>query len=77
MKYKEAINLKRAVFKSLCGVYPETFIKMIEIVTESQKHRQKQGRPPKISIEDQIMLTLEYLREYRTYFHIAQDFCLD
>jgi hypothetical protein len=73
MKYKEAINLNRAAFKRLCGVYPETFIKLIQVVTQSQKHRQKQGRPPKISIEDQIMLTLEYLREYRTYFHIAQD----
>jgi hypothetical protein len=73
MKYEEAVKLKRAVFKRLCGVYPETFVKMIEIVTENQKNRQKPGRPPKIPIEDQIMLTLEYLREYRTYFHIAQD----
>jgi len=25
-----------------------------------------------LSLEDQVLMTLEYLREYRTYFHIAQ-----
>lgn len=32
----------------------------------------KPGRPSKLSLEDQVLMTLEYLREYRTYFHIAQ-----
>ena len=31
------------------------------------------GRPAKLSIEDQILVALEYWREYRTYFHIATD----
>ena len=30
------------------------------------------GGQPKLSIEDQLLITLEYWREYRTYFHIAQ-----
>lgn len=30
------------------------------------------GRPSKLTTEDQVLMTLEYLREYRTYFHIAQ-----
>jgi hypothetical protein len=34
--------------------------------------RIKPGRPPKLSVEDQVLMTLEYWREYRTYFHIAK-----
>ncbi len=30
------------------------------------------GRPMKLSYEDQILMTLEYLREYRTYFSLGQ-----
>ncbi len=29
---------------------------------------------PKLSIEDQLLATLEYLREYRTYAHIAASY---
>lgn len=34
----------------------------------------KAGRHEKLSKEDQILVALEYWREYRTYFHIATDF---
>lgn len=30
------------------------------------------GRPSKLSVEDQVLMSLEYWREYRTYFHIGQ-----
>src|SRR6185312_11624404 len=32
------------------------------------------GRKNKLSIEDQLLMTLEYIREYRTYFHISQSY---
>ncbi|WP_197710996.1 helix-turn-helix domain-containing protein, partial [Acinetobacter baumannii] len=32
------------------------------------------GRPPKLSIEDQILLGLSYWREYRTLFHVATSY---
>ncbi|GHU82621.1 hypothetical protein AGMMS50284_4800 [Clostridia bacterium] len=31
----------------------------------------KGGPKPKLSLEDMLLATLEYLREYRTYAHIA------
>ena len=31
----------------------------------------KRGPKPKLSIEEQVLVTLEYWREYRTYFHIG------
>jgi len=46
---------------------------MVRIVKSKEKQKKKSGRPPKLRIEDQILLTLQYLREYRTYYHIGQD----
>jgi hypothetical protein len=49
---------------------------MVEILKET-KQAQKQyrgGRVPRLSVEDSLLMTLEYLREYRTYFHIAQGY---
>lgn len=37
----------------------------------------KSGRPSKLSIEDQVLMTLEYWREYRTHFHIGVSWGLD
>jgi hypothetical protein len=36
-----------------------------------RRERLVSGRPAKLVVEDQVLLTLEYLREYRTMFHIA------
>jgi len=52
-------------------VHAETFNQMV-IVMQQAKQQLKPGRPSKLSLEDQVLITLEYLREYRTYFHIAQ-----
>ncbi|MDZ8262664.1 transposase family protein [Nostoc sp. ChiQUE01b] len=58
--------------KRLCGVRPDTFSKMVEVVRSLHRTKQKTGRPGKFSLEDQLLMTLEYWREYRTYFHIGQ-----
>ena len=52
-----------------------TFEKMAEILRKgyAEKHRRR-GRTPKLSIEDLLLATLEYLREYRTYAHIAASY---
>ena len=71
VKDKEAKKLAPNEFKRLSGVDPETFTKMIEIVREHHLSKKVSGRPSKLSLEDQILMTLQYLREYRTYFHIA------
>jgi hypothetical protein len=33
--------------------------------------RSNKGAKPALDIEEQVLVTLEYWREYRTYFHIA------
>lgn len=32
------------------------------------------GRPPKVCLEDQVLLYLGYWREYRTLFHVAASY---
>ena len=50
---------------------------MVEILTIARGHRKaKGGKPNKLSIEDCLLMTLEYLREYLTYFHISQSYGL-
>ncbi len=46
---------------------------MVRLVKYKEKQKKKPGRPTKLIVEDQILLTLQYLREYRTYYHIGLD----
>jgi hypothetical protein len=72
MTYEKVKNLKPEEFKRLCGVHKETFNQMAEVVRSRSQTKLKTGRPGKLSVEDQLLMTLEYWREYRTYFHIGQ-----
>ena len=72
MLYEKLKKLSAANFKRYCGVERRTFEKMCELVREKSTSRFLiNGRPPKLLPEDQILLTLEYWREYRTMFHIG------
>lgn len=78
MKYETIKEYTEKQFRRITGVKRETFEKMVEILQKSyaQKHRRR-GRKPKLSIEEQLLATLEYLREYRTYAHIAASYGID
>ena len=72
MSYEQVKDLSPAEFKRYCGVQPETFHRMVEVVSNHlRKRRRVTGRPTKLAVEDQVLMTLEYWREYRTCFHIA------
>jgi Helix-turn-helix of DDE superfamily endonuclease len=71
MRYKQALTLSSSDFKRLYGVSHETLEKMKEIVLKAKLG--KRGCHSKLSIADQVLLTLQYWREYRTFFHISQD----
>ena len=77
MSYGQVKDLPAAEFKRYCGVQPQTFQKMVEVVSNHlRKKRRVPGRPTKLSVEDQVLMTLEYWREYRTFFHIAKSWGL-
>lgn len=61
-------------FKRLTGVKPETLKVMVEALRRAEETKRKSGRPSKLSIENQVLLTLMYLRENRTYFHIGHTY---
>lgn len=76
MKYEHIKNYQTAKFKQVTGVTPETFNIMIEILREQYTalHKEKRGRHRKLSIEDMLLATLEYYKEYRTFESIAASY---
>ena len=77
MKYDQIKELPYEQFRRLTGVKRKTFEKMIEILREEdQSKKSKGGRKNKLSLENQLLMALEYIREYRTYFHIAKSYAV-
>lgn len=76
MIYEQLSQIKPSAFKRRCGVHPETFKQMTEILRPHLDRRGKRGGQCKLSVEDQLLLVFEYWREYRTQFHIASSWGL-
>lgn len=77
MKYDNMKDYSGTKFRRITGVKRETFAKMVEILSAAQAVvRSKGGPKPSLSIEDMLLATLEYLREYRTFAHIAVSYGL-
>lgn len=75
MKEYSIQEIKPEEFRRLTGVKAATFIQMLEVIEQAlKKKKAKGGRPNKLSIEQMLRMTLEYLREYRTYFHISKSY---
>lgn len=79
MRWKNIKNIKGTQFQRAVGVKRATFAEMVKVIREHIQTTRKiprRCRPSKLSVEDQLLMTLMYLREYRTYFHIAMDYGL-
>jgi transposase len=75
MKYEKIKNYKEEEFRRLSGVKKSTFKKMIGILKEAeQKKKARGGKPNTLTMEDRLLMALEYIREYRTYFHVASSY---
>ena len=71
MRYIKALKRAPSEFKRMYGVTVERFWEMVKAVRDGKLG--SRGSHASLPILDQILLTLQYWREYRTYFHIAQD----
>ena len=72
MKYENIKEYTDEQFRRITGVSRKTFERMLEILLPKLKEKlAKGGRKPKLSLEEMLLATLEYWREYRTYAHIA------
>ncbi|KJV55117.1 IS5 family transposase ISOt6 [Orientia tsutsugamushi] len=75
MKLDQIKELKDEKFRRLTGVRKRTFSKMVDILRKADGlKKSKGGRKNKLNLEEQLLMVLEYLREYRTYFHIGQNY---
>ena len=63
-----------AGFKRYTGIHKATFNGMLEAMQQYEAAKTKSGRPSTLSLEEQIVLSLTYWREYRTLYHISMDF---
>jgi hypothetical protein len=72
MRYSDALEHDDEWFRRLTGIKKSTFQEMLLILTEAHSRKKARGgRPNKLQISEMLMTSLEYLREYRTYFHIG------
>lgn len=75
MRFEKIKHLKDDSFRRLTGVKRKTFDKMVEILNIARLGRKlRGGKPNKLCLDDSLLMALEYLREYRTYFHISKSY---
>lgn len=75
MKFEIVKELDEEKFRRLTGVKRTTFDRMVGILVQAIKGRRtNKGRKKKLSVENMLLMALEYIREYRTYFHISQSY---
>ncbi len=73
MRFESVKELKGEVFRRLTGIQRNTFEAMAAVLSDAKcKQKVAGGKPNTLSVENQLLMVLEYWREYRTYFHIGQ-----
>jgi hypothetical protein len=76
VKFWRAKKLTSKKFKRMTGVSRQTFELIVDLVKASKKKKKKPGRRPKLIVESQVLMVIQYWREYRTYYHIGLDWGL-
>lgn len=75
MKFEQITDEDEEGFRRLTGVKRGTFEVMVTILRVAEAVlKARGGKPNKLTIEDRLLMALEYLREYRTYFHISRSY---
>ena len=80
MKWLPISALQGKKFRRYTGIQRRVFDEMVECVRSSKAHKRKhpsKGASSTLSIEDQVLLTVMYWREYRSQEQLAVDFDVD
>ena len=78
MDYKRLKRMKDNKFKRTVGIPRELFELLVEVLGFALKEKHKKGgRPPKLSVENILILYLCYYRDYNTFFSLGNYFNLD
>ena len=67
------LALKPAIFRRTFGVYPTTYQDMKIVLEQRETNKKKQGRTPALDLDDQLILTLNFWREYRSGHQLSLD----
>jgi Helix-turn-helix of DDE superfamily endonuclease len=70
-RWEHVRNLPDTQFRRLTGVKPATFALMVQVVNAAEQTKKKSGKPHKLTPEDRVLLSLEYLRDYPTYLRLS------
>jgi len=75
MKFEQVRDEARETFRRLTGIKRKTFDMMMIILRQAEAVlKAAGGKPNKLVVENRLLMALEYLREYRTYFHISRSY---
>ena len=75
IKFEQIRDESEEAFRRLTGIKVKTFDAMLIILRQAEMLLKADGgKPNKLTIEDRLLMALEYLREYRTYFHISRSY---
>jgi hypothetical protein len=74
MLYEHLQALNPSAFRRACGVKRETFQAMVTVLKPPLNRQGKRGGQNRLSVEDQLLMTLSYWRHYRTQFDIGLEF---
>tara|TARA_Y100000588_G_C13948762_1_gene793306 strand:- start:405 stop:848 length:444 start_codon:yes stop_codon:yes gene_type:complete len=75
VKHEQLIDESEENFRRLTGVKRTTFEVMTSILRNAEALlKSRGGKPNKLIVEERLLMTLEYLREYRTYFHLSRSY---
>ena len=76
MKYEEVCRYEDRKFKRVVGVNQMTFKLMIDVLDKEYMKKHMRGRSTKLSVEDMLLIAMEYWYEKRTYEQIAASYGL-
>ena len=73
MKNQSYLNLKPEQFQRRFGINIQTLKAMVNALEHFrlENPKDRRGRRTILTLEEQVLVALEYWREYRTYFHIG------
>lgn len=75
IKFEQIRDESEEAFRRLTGIKVKTFDAMLIILRQAEAVlKASGGKPNKLTIENRLLMALEYLREYRTYFHISRSY---
>jgi hypothetical protein len=67
------LKMHRKQFCRHTEVSPKTFAEMAAVLSLYEGRKKRSGRPAALSVAQQLLLTLEFWREYRTFAHLGDD----